>query len=70
MVCFHNIHYVKLDINIEIINVTKINLGNSQFKAEMKALRQTTGVILRFDHTYKFVKCLGAYSSQEEKWVS
>ena len=44
-------------------------LGSIEFEKQLLQLRQTTGTILRFDHTYKFVKCLGAYSTQMEKWV-
>ena len=61
----------KLDFNLDInrISNTIIYSGQKQLNNQLLELRKTTGSLLRFDHTYKFVKCLGAYSTEEEKWV-
>ena len=35
----------------------------------MDYLRKETGKVLRLDHTYKFTKTLGGYSTKAKKWV-
>lgn len=43
--------------------------GSSLLKQHLSILRQTTGSILRMDHTYKIVKGLGGISDSKN-WVN
>ena len=40
-----------------------------RLQKQLSILKETTGSTLRVDHTYKFVKSLGAYSVKADTWV-
>jgi len=42
--------------------------GHEAFLAQRNALCQSTGSILRIDHSYKYVKTMGV--TEEGKWVT
>jgi hypothetical protein len=41
--------------------------GRAKYLQEQQLLCETTGKVLRIDHTYKIVKCLGV--AQGKQWV-
>ena len=41
--------------------------GRKEYLAHQESLRKSTGLVLRIDHTYKVVKCIGV--QQGDKWV-
>lgn len=52
-------------------NIYLLFIGKNLLEHDLKFLHQTTGSILKLDHTYKFTKCLGAYdkTNNGSTWV-